>query len=332
MDPRAYGDRRSPPVINTSNIGTMPQGRGGRRFSYAETPIDMQEPVFGRAQNYSHNQDTLDEASTPIEAGGLDGYHIQASTSPVASAYNVPQPSNLFATPQQATPAQRTSSPYGFPEPQGVHPAYYAPVASQIPQNDTSQSLEPVPTPYLTHPQNPPQRNPQRSSTIPIHSETDTRQQPIRSPTKSSSPIQPDHVQIPYTPRSLTSPTQPIFAPGALTGPNGMAPEMHQPGQVAHPNMQNVTGSTSDKSPFLHSLCECNADVVTCLEGLFCPCILDSRTAYRMGRRAEKKDPTDMLGFKSCNGRCAVMGLFGICGFYCKLRHRSFYIGSTADG
>jgi hypothetical protein len=56
---------------------------------------------------------------------------------------------------------------------------------------------------------------------------------------------------------------------------------------------------------------------VTCVTGVFCPCILDSRTAYRLERKSEKKDPTDLLGFGNCNGRCSVMSIFGLCGLCC---------------
>jgi hypothetical protein len=310
MDSRGYQGQRSPPTINTTYTGAMPQGRGGaRRFSYADTPIDMREPVFGRGQEYRHNQEILHEEGERIAAGGVDGYHIQNSTSPLDSRYTSPTAANIDMTAQQSVPArpQRINSPYSAPEPQGVHPGYHHTLASPQSPNELSRSLESAP--LISNEPHPPIR----SSTIPMHSEDYSRQSPLRSPTKSS-PIQPNHVTIPYTPHSLHSPTQPIFVPASMTGPNGMALEMHQPGQVAHPNMQNASGLTSDKGEWIHSLCECNADFGTCMTGLFCPCILDSKTAYRMGRRSEKKDPSDMLGFSNCNGRCGIFS----CGLCCR--------------
>jgi Cys-rich protein (TIGR01571 family) len=76
--------------------------------------------------------------------------------------------------------------------------------------------------------------------------------------------------------------------------------------------------SPSTRASWQHELCECNADVGTCITGILCPCVLDSKTAYRLERRGLKKDPTDMLGFSACNGRCSVMSLFGVCGLFCK--------------
>lgn len=75
--------------------------------------------------------------------------------------------------------------------------------------------------------------------------------------------------------------------------------------------------TTGGKMDWNHGMCECSGDIGTCITGVFCPCILDSRTAYRLNRRSEKQDPTDLLGFKSCNSRCTVMSIFGICGLCC---------------
>jgi hypothetical protein len=325
MDPR----QRAPPLNTSAPL----QAQHNRRFSYAETPVDMQQDQgFGRSgQRYMHNQASLPEVETPTSpaAGGLDGYHVQTRSPAEHPLAAQAAAMNMHATGagQQPVRPERMSSPYGVPEPTGVHPAYYAPVASQTPQTFSSQ-----PTQYQQHaytaaqpqpqpqPQSAPQQQTRRSSTIPMQSEADARQpQPHpQSPTKKTSAIQPDHVQIPYSPNHITTPTQPIFAPSAAIGPNGLAPSMHQPGQVAHPNMSDPTGSASSKSAFQHSLCECSGDMGTCFTGLFCPCILDSRTAYRMGRRSKKLDPTDMLGFSSCNGRCGVMGVFGVCGLCCE--------------
>lgn len=323
---------RNPPAIHTNN----PSASHNRRFSYAETPIDVQrdQGFGGRGQQYRHNQEALQEAETPVEGGGrLDGYHMQ-TRSPAVNPYadSMPQTTQATQATQQPVRPQRMSSPYGVPEPTGVHPAYYAPVVSQTPPNvPTSQPLQHPPSAYTAVPNSgtintetqlqDPSQGRRRTSTVPMQSEADARQpqsQHPHSPTKKQhGPIQPDHVTIPYSPTHITSPTAPIFAPAAAIGPNGLASaEMHQPGQVAHPNMHNIQGSTSDKDSWAHSLCECNADMGTCLMGLFCPCVLDSRTSYRMGRKSGKKDPTDMLGFKSCNARCVFFNC-GLCCEYC---------------
>ena len=338
MDPRPRGaGQRSPPALNTSNA---PSSSHNRRFSYAETPIDVQRDqsfaaARGTQQQYRHEQEVLHEAETPIEGGGVDGYHMQVrspSSNPYAESMQATQ-----AT-QQPVPMrpQRMSSPYGVPEPQGVHPAYYAPVASQTPSHGVAAQNSYTTVPHAgtinteTQPQDPSQGQ-RRTSTIPMHTESDTRiptqQANSHSPTTkknvftNNGGIAPQHITIPYSPSTLTSPHQPIFAPTAAIGPNGLAANMHQPGQVAHPNMnmQSITGSTSDKVPFEHGLCECvggggAGDLGTCLMGVLCPCVLDSKTSYRLGRKSKRLDPTDVLGFKGCNARCALFN----CGLCCE--------------
>ncbi|KAL2357633.1 PLAC8 family-domain-containing protein [Cryomyces antarcticus] len=66
-------------------------------------------------------------------------------------------------------------------------------------------------------------------------------------------------------------------------------------------------------SAFKHGLCDC-CDVSTCLTGLFCPCLLYGRTSHRRSQKAEKKDPTDLLGYSACNGHCTIFAL--ACGLH----------------
>lgn len=80
----------------------------------------------------------------------------------------------------------------------------------------------------------------------------------------------------------------------------------HRPGQVAHPN-------AAVDPEWKHGLCE--VDTLCCV-GLCCPCILYGKTQYRISRKTQKEDPTNMLGYESCNGSCGLMGL--ACGFQCK--------------
>jgi hypothetical protein len=317
--------RRSPLSINTSNVGALPQGRSGNRgnrFSYVETPVEMQEPQIPQ-QRYIPD-------ATPIQESPASAVGVPALRSP-QQQYNYTQ----LRSPQQqqhpayAQPAQssdaarqpenvhRTSSPYNVPEPQGTHPAYFAPVADpttvQQPRSRPGSVVPPSspPLPQQQYEQTP-TRQAQRVSTLPLRSESDenTKKQSFNAP--------PQRIQIPYSPAGVNPPTrQPVFSPTSLAGPNGAAPDLHQPGQVVHPNM-NMSSTVGSKSEWAHSLCECNADVGTCCLGVFCPCILDSRTAYRLERRAAHKDPTDMLGFSNCNGRCGAMSVLGVCGLFCE--------------
>ncbi|KAF2104022.1 PLAC8-domain-containing protein [Rhizodiscina lignyota] len=100
--------------------------------------------------------------------------------------------------------------------------------------------------------------------------------------------------------------TTAVFTPAT---PN---PAPHQPGQILHPNMKlRPPGS---KEPWSHSLFACAPDTDTCCLGLFCPCIVHSRTAYRMDARSNVRDPTDLLGFSSTNAQCMLMAVVGCVG------------------
>jgi Cys-rich protein (TIGR01571 family) len=80
----------------------------------------------------------------------------------------------------------------------------------------------------------------------------------------------------------------------------------HLPGQIAHPNQMTTGGGWST------GLCECS-DIGTCCLGLTCPCILYGRTQYRLLRKSRGEDPTNMLGYETCNGSCTAMALFCGC-------------------
>jgi hypothetical protein len=114
----------------------------------------------------------------------------------------------------------------------------------------------------------------------------------------------------------LHSPRLPRFPPPIMTSaPNTTSPmSYHQPGQIAHPN-QVVRGGT-----WSHGLCECSS-IGTCCLGLLCPCILYGRTQYRLSMKSKKEDPTNMLGYETCNGSCTAMAL--LCGCQCKFHNQT---------
>ena len=101
----------------------------------------------------------------------------------------------------------------------------------------------------------------------------------------------------------VTSP-KPIYNPDSLGGPNFGA-ENHFPGQASHPN--------AHRDPeWKHGLCEPSA---VCCMGILCPCVLYGKTQYRITKKTNKDDATDMLGYESVNGSCGLMGL--ACGLQC---------------
>ncbi|KAI9368313.1 PLAC8 family-domain-containing protein [Aspergillus egyptiacus] len=114
--------------------------------------------------------------------------------------------------------------------------------------------------------------------------------------------------EIPIVPDTnpLQSPTIPYFSPPEKPSPAG--PDLatyHRPGQVSHPNQDIKGGGWS------YGLCDCSS-IGTCCLGLLCPCILYGRTQHRLSQRSRKADPTNMLGYETCNASCTAMAL--LCG------------------
>ncbi|KAJ5269532.1 hypothetical protein N7505_005290 [Penicillium chrysogenum] len=124
------------------------------------------------------------------------------------------------------------------------------------------------------------------------------------APTRSETlPIAPDE-------NPLQSPKSPYFPPPtrATTSHTPQPDDLgayHQPGQTTHPNQEIKGGGWSN------GLCEFSNFGICCL-GLFCPCILYGRTQHRLSMKSRKEDPTNMLGYETCNGSCTAMGL--LCG------------------
>ncbi|KAL9027620.1 MAG: hypothetical protein Q9196_003884 [Gyalolechia fulgens] len=76
-----------------------------------------------------------------------------------------------------------------------------------------------------------------------------------------------------------------VYNPSSLAGPNATL-ENHRPGQIAHPN-------ATIEPRWKHGLCE--IDMLCCV-GMCCPCIIYGKTQYRISRKTQKEDPTNMLG------------------------------------
>jgi Cys-rich protein (TIGR01571 family) len=58
------------------------------------------------------------------------------------------------------------------------------------------------------------------------------------------------------------------------------------------------------------------------MTSIFCPCIIYGKTQYRLTQRADKKDPTNMLGYTAVNGSCAAFALLcGINGILAAIQH-----------
>ena len=112
--------------------------------------------------------------------------------------------------------------------------------------------------------------------------------------------------QNPLTPTTPSMPsmqTPTSYQP--LSPPPSGAYSNHFPGQAPH-SAQVIKGGT-----WKHGLWDCT-DVSTCCTGLLCPCIMYGKTQHRLSARSEHKDPTNMLGYETLNGSCAVFAV--LCG------------------
>lgn len=277
-----------------------------RRYSFMETPLEMHSsiqqdlispPPMPNNPNRAPQQPAFEHPSQS---------HAQVFTNPVPAHPHVAPQGTLFeqrghlgGQSAQYVPSEKerelqqegiipTYSKYPPPE---QHPANFAPFADTPSHQPTIQS----PTYSYFPPPNSPGPRPLN----------------IEGPTRS------DTLSVAPDANPLQSPKSPQFPPPTIaTTPHAPPVEdlrtFHQPGQIMHPN-QEVQGGT-----FSHGLCECS-NIGTCCLGLACPCILFGRTQYRLSMRSKKQDPTNLLGYDTCNGSCTAFAL--LCGFQCKCEH-----------
>lgn len=278
LAPAARGNQaRATPPLQTNNSDST-------RYSFMDTPVEMQRSTFQPYHQFSSPTNSVIDES-PI--------------SPVSPTRGLPayQEGPQRATMTSPIPDQKAQAQ----SPQETHPAFFAPYTEERPAQQQAQQ--------------PPVIAPSREE-APAQQAQQVQQPQVAAEPQSPGPIPikthetPPHFAAP--PTSNSPPTQfataapemkrETYNPDSLSGPN-VGPENHRPGQVSHPN-------AAIDPQWKASLCE--PDTVCCM-GLICPCMVYGKTMYRLSRRAQKQDPTDMLGYESCNGSCALM-VFG-CGF-----------------
>ena len=256
------------------------------RYSFMDTPVEMQRSTFQPYHQFSSPTNSVIDES-PISPGsptrGLPAYQQG--------------PQGLTTSPLPDQKAQIQS-------PQEMHPAFFAPY-----REEQSEQQQP--------PQHPPAMA-FRSEEAPAHQAQQVQQSQVAAepPSPGPIPIKTPEAQPPQkfaAPPTMNSPPsqhptavpetkREIYNPDSLSGPN-VGPETHRPGQVSHPN-------AAIDPHWKTGLCE--PDTVCCM-GIICPCMVYGKTMYRLSRRAQKQDPTEMLGYESCNGSCFLM-VFA-CGF-----------------
>ncbi|MCJ1462571.1 hypothetical protein MMC07_001173 [Pseudocyphellaria aurata] len=181
----------------------------------------------------------------------------------------------------------QSDSPYTLQPPREVHPAHFAPYAEPAPQPEQAH-----------HPQVPHSPGP-----LPIK----LREEPTspKVATVYNSEQERRRLGSPRLGQDTEHPTL-VYNPDSLAGPN-VAHEAHRPGQVSHPNAMV-------DPEWKHGLCEVDT---LCCTGLFCPCIVYGKTQYRLSRKAQKQEPTDLLGYDACNSSCGIMAVAcGLQGVY----------------
>lgn len=179
----------------------------------------------------------------------------------------------------------QSDSQHVLQPPREVHPAHFAPYAEPAPQPEQAHHSQvpqsPGPLPLKLH------EEPTSPKVATVHTSEQERRR-LGSPRLGQNTEQPTLV----------------YSPDSLAGPN-VAHEAHRPGQVSHPN------AVVDPE-WKHGLCEVDT---LCCTGLFCPCIVYGKTQYRLSRKAQKQEPTDLLGYDACNTSCGVMAV--ACGLQC---------------
>lgn len=249
-----------PGQIQTKNLTRS------QRYSFQETPLELQRPTF--QQFSSPTNSTIDESPMSPRRAYTD------------SLYGVTPVTQM---PAQEAPVERTGSPYSFPPPQEVHPAYFAPVdpaPARHMQGQAPASVVAEPLPVKAHEE----LAPHDAGYDKMSGQTAEAHRKTLAPEISAPPV---------------------YNPDSLAGPNG-ALENHRPGQVSHPN------ATVDPE-WKHGLCSPDA---LCCFSLLCPCMTYGKTQYRLSKKTQKQDPTDLLGYEACNGSCGVFAV--ACGFQCK--------------
>ncbi|MCJ1310112.1 hypothetical protein MMC25_003773 [Agyrium rufum] len=241
------------------------------RFSYQVTPDLITQP-FGSPTNSSIDESPI---SPHFDHDFFDSHPLEAHEQP--------------EYPQEKATQHADAGPYNQPPLAELHPAHLG----QWPVH--SFNVDPSPAyhlpPTISPPPQPRGPSTQELLTTP-RALSDVR---ISQPggLQYSNNSQPStHVQSgtidDAAPRPPPKPRYNSYAPA---GPNPLNGK-HEPGQARH-------AKSNVESEWRHGMCELDS---TCCIGLFCPCILYGKTQHRLSQKAKRREATDLLGYKTCNG------------------------------
>ena len=303
---------------NPGRINTAVDDPRSRTFSYAQTPAE--HVAFQYIPSPSDPAvPPLPQSPTPIDLRPQSVFvpqnypptHVQPYTNSPAPVYQEKPPVSPLS-PLDRPDVQPRSPLSPVTEPLRVHvqngrPQHTRNLSSLSPINTNVGAYNLPPIPATPHSQA--GQLPHKTPITPI-TPSSIKKDPGDYHNTLSPNSRKSYAHEPYSPHNLsaTAPTKAaIFSPDSAHGPNGLDFALHQPGQIAHPNMDLSASGTTHS--WKTSLCTCTPDITTCLTGLFCPCILYGRTAYRLSQKSAKKDPTDLLSYKATNGHCMMMAV-----------------------
>ncbi|KAJ5177794.1 uncharacterized protein N7500_000493 [Penicillium coprophilum] len=259
--------------------------------TYAIAP-ERQYPAQLYTQSYTQSYPNIPDQSRPMTPRA---YVNQSHTNiPEQQQHQWHQQIGIAIAPQYANvPQQQYSTPMS-PHSYATHP--YA-TQSYTHIQDQQRDKETSTQQYASYPETPSSPPPLSPGPLPLKVDPEA---PARSETM---PIVPDE-------NPLQSPKSPYFPPPtrAKTSHTPQPDDLsayHQPGQSMHPNQEVKGGGWSN------GLCEFSSFGICCL-GMLCPCILYGRTQHRLSMKSRKEDPTNLLGYETCNASCTGMGL--LCG------------------
>ncbi len=261
---------------------------GPRQRGIAMGPIQTNN--LDRNQRYSYMETPVEMQRSVYQqfSSPTNSTIDESPISPREGIPNVTQNTISSPFPVEKDPLARAGSPYNVQPLQEVHPAIFAPYAEEPPTRQTEA--------------HPPAPEPQSPGPIPLKT-YEVRRPPTATPLRTAPQEQRK------TSTTVVNPDVDggslVYNPLSLAGPN-VAHGDHRPGQVSHPN-------AAVQPQWRHSFCE--MDTLCCM-GIACPCMVYGKTQYRLSRKTQKQDPTDLLGYSSFNGSCGLMAV--ACGFQCE--------------
>ena len=121
--------------------------------------------------------------------------------------------------------------------------------------------------------------------------------------------------------RSQSNPPRTPHGPATPMSPHPSEPPTFAPPPTAAGRTKSGTGASQNtpnsNAGWSNGLFACPpSDLSTCCLGLFCPCIVYSRTNYRLSKRSAQNAGagagTNLLGWSACDGSC--LGFAILCG------------------